>query len=120
MRLKILVVALVALLLSSMGLAPPAGAVDQCAPPGVASASALPTNLAAAAQGPGADKYTTAAVEPLTAVDVNALGLSVPGTLTIGTLSDAPPSICIDSTGQFTGFDNELLRAIADKLGLKT
>ncbi|MDT5312479.1 MAG: polar amino acid transport system permease protein, partial [Mycobacterium sp.] len=37
----------------------------------------------------------------------------------VGTLSDAPPSICIDSKGQFTGFDNELLRAIADKIGLK-
>ena len=34
--------------------------------------------------------------------------------LTVGTLSDAPPSICIDSSGQFTGFDNELLRAIAE------
>jgi len=45
--------------------------------------------------------------------------LSVPGTLTVGTLSDAPPSICMNSAGQFTGFDNELLRAIADKLGLK-
>ena len=55
----------------------------------------------------------------MTAVNVNALGLSVPGTLTVGTLSDAPPSICINSAGQFTGFDNELLRAIADKLGLK-
>jgi polar amino acid transport system substrate-binding protein len=39
--------------------------------------------------------------------------------LTVGTLSDAPPSICIDSAGQFTGFDNEVLRAIADRLGLK-
>ena len=38
--------------------------------------------------------------------------------LTVGTLSDAPPSICINSQGQFTGFDNELLRAIAEKLGL--
>jgi polar amino acid transport system substrate-binding protein len=54
----------------------------------------------------------------LTVVNVNALGLSVPGTLTVGTLSDAPPSICINSAGQFTGFDNELLRAIADRLGL--
>ncbi|AGB26623.1 amino acid ABC transporter substrate-binding protein, PAAT family [Mycobacterium sp. JS623] len=117
---KIFVVALVALMLSSMGLAASAGAnVDQCAPPGVESASALPTNLAAAAQGPGADKYTTATVEPVSAVNVNALGLSVPGTLTVGTLSDAPPSICINSAGQFTGFDNELLRAITDKLGLK-
>ncbi|MBE1550763.1 polar amino acid transport system substrate-binding protein [Mycobacterium sp. OAS707] len=116
---KTFVVALIALLIGSMGLAAPAGAVDQCAPPGVSSASALPTNLAAAAQGPGADKYTTATVQPLSAVNVNALGLSVPGTLTVGTLSDAPPSICINSAGQFTGFDNELLRAIADKLGLK-
>jgi len=55
----------------------------------------------------------------LTAVNANALGLGVPGTLTVGTLSDAPPSICINSAGQFTGFDNELLRAIADKLGLQ-
>jgi polar amino acid transport system substrate-binding protein len=117
---RIFVVALAALMVSSMGLAAPAGAkVDQCAPPGVESASALPTNLAAAAQGPGADKYTTATVEPLSAVNINALGLGVPGTLTVGTLSDAPPSICINSAGQFTGFDNELLRAIADKLGLK-
>ncbi len=67
---------------------------------------------------PAHDRYTTATVEPLTAVNVNALGLSVPGTLTVGTLSDAPPSICINSAGQFTGFDNELLRAIADRLGL--
>ena len=126
---KVFVVALVALLISSIGLAaptlvllpaPPAAAnVDQCAPPGVESASALPTNLAKAATGPGADRYTTANVESVTAVNVNALGLSVPGTLTVGTLSDAPPSICINSAGQFTGFDNELLRAIADRLGLK-
>jgi polar amino acid transport system substrate-binding protein len=117
--LRTVVVALIALLIASMGLAAPAGAADQCAPPGVDSASALPTNLAAAAQGPDADKYTTATVQSLSAVNVNALGLSVPGTLTVGTLSDAPPSICINSAGQFTGFDNELLRAIADRLGLK-
>lgn len=99
-------------------LAPPASA-DQCAPPGIDSASALPTNLAAAAKGPDEDKYTTASVVPLESIDISRLGLSRPGTLTVGTLSDAPPSICIDSTGQFTGFDNELLRAIADKLRLK-
>lgn len=117
---KILVIALVMGLVVTMGLAAPAGAqVDQCSPPGVESASALPTNLAAAATGPGADKYTTATVEPLDSIDVNALGLSQPGTLTVGTLSDAPPSICIDSAGQFTGFDNELLKAVADKLGLR-
>lgn len=103
----------------TIGLAPPASAdADQCAPPGAESASALPTNLASAAKGPEADKYTTPGVEPLP-VDVNALGLGTPGVLTVGTLSDAPPSICIDSQGKFTGFDNELLRAVGDKLGLK-
>lgn len=117
---KAIVAALIALLVAGMSLAAPVGAqVDQCAPPGIESASALPTNLAKAAAGPGEDTYTTENVRPLSAVDVNALGLSVPGTLTVGTLSDAPPSICINTAGQFTGFDNELLRAIAEKLGLK-
>ncbi len=107
-------------MICAMGLAAPAGAdADQCAPPGLQSASALPTNLAAAATGPAEDKYTTPSVRPLDSIDVDALGLSQPGTLTVGTLSDAPPSICIDSAGQFTGFDNEVLRAIADKLGLQ-
>jgi polar amino acid transport system substrate-binding protein len=69
------VVILIALLIGSVCLAAPVGAnVDQCAPPGVQSASALPTNLAKAATGPGADRYTTATVEPLTAVNVNTLG----------------------------------------------
>ncbi|NKZ12845.1 ABC transporter permease subunit [Mycolicibacterium septicum DSM 44393] len=108
------------LILLGLVWAAPAGAdVDQCAPPGVDSASALPTNLAAAATGPGADKYTTANVAPLNTIRAENLGLGTPGVLTVGTLSDAPPSICINSAGQFTGFDNELLRAIADKLGLR-
>ncbi|WP_235683634.1 ABC transporter substrate-binding protein/permease [Mycolicibacterium fluoranthenivorans] len=102
----------------ALALAAPAHA-DQCAPPGVDSASALPTNLAAAAKGPDADRYTTAGVEPLQSIDIKGLGLGVPGVLTVGTLSDAPPSICINSAGQFTGFDNELLRAVADRIGLK-
>ncbi|WP_422743498.1 ABC transporter substrate-binding protein/permease [Mycobacterium sp. WMMD1722] len=108
------------LMVLALGSAAPVGAqVDQCAPPGPQSASALPANLAAAAQGPDADRYTTPDVRPLDSIDVNALGLAQPGTITVGTLSDAPPSICIDSTGQFTGFDNELLRAIAEKLGVR-
>ncbi|WP_019973381.1 ABC transporter substrate-binding protein/permease [Mycobacterium sp. 141] len=114
--------ALMASILMVLGLtlAGPARAdTDQCAPPGIDSASALPTNLAAAATGPGADKYTTATVQPLDTVKVDDLGLGTPGVLTVGTLSDAPPSICINAKGQFTGFDNELLRAVADKLGLK-
>lgn len=110
----------VALLICAPWPAGPARAqVDQCAPPGQQSASALPTNLAVAAQGKGTDKYTTAGVQPLSSIRPAALGLGTPGVLTVGTLSDAPPSICIDSAGQFTGFDNEVLRAIAAKLGLK-
>lgn len=117
---KAMVVAIVALAVFGIGIAAPATAdVDQCAPPGVQSASALPTNLAAAAKGPGEDKYTTPNVVPLASVDATALRLSTPGVLTVGTLSDAPPSICINSAGQFTGFDNELLRAIAAKVGLE-
>ena len=61
----------------------------------------------------------TPTAAPLNTVRVDTLGLDSPGVLTVGTLSDAPPSICIDSTGEFTGFDNELLRAIAEKLGLR-
>lgn len=109
---------IVALLGLGLILAPPAAA-DQCAPPGIDSASALPTNLAAAAQGPEQDRYTTATTAPLDSIDVAALGLGTAGTLTVGTLSDAPPSICINAAGQFTGFDNEVLRAIAEKLGLR-
>ncbi len=100
-------------------IAAPLATADQCSPPGVQSASSLPTNLAKAAKGPDEDKYTTESVEPLNAVNVSQLGLGTPGTLVVGTLSDAPPSVCINSAGQFTGFDNELLRAVADKLGLR-
>lgn len=116
---RLLAIVATVLIVSGLALAPPASAADQCAPPGIASASALPTNLAAAAAGPAEDKYTTETSAPLDSIDVAALGLGTPGTLTVGTLSDAPPSICINSAGQFTGFDNELLRAIADKLGLQ-
>jgi polar amino acid transport system substrate-binding protein len=108
----------ITVLLTTLVAAPVASA-DQCSPAGVQSASALPTNLARAAKGPAEDRYTTEAVEPLNAVNLNALGLGTPGTLVVGTLSDAPPSVCINSAGQFTGFDNELLRAVADRLGLQ-
>jgi len=117
---KAFVLALIALLVFSLPMATPAFAdADQCAPPGVDSASAVPTNLAAAAAGPAEDKYTTPTVAPLDRVNTNALGLGTPGVITVGTLSDAPPSICINSKGDFTGFDNELLRAVAEKLGLR-
>src|SRR3954464_10072997 len=117
---RALVLSLVALLVFSLPMAGPAVAdVDQCAPPGLDSASTVPTNLASAAAGPGEDKYTTPTVAPPDTGKVDALGLGTPGVLTVGTLSDAPPSICIDSAGQFTGFDNELLRAMAEKIGLR-
>lgn len=65
------------------------------------------------------DKYTTADVTPLDKIDKSKLGLGTEGVLRVGTLSDAPPNIFLKD-GVFTGFDNELLRAIAAKLGLKT
>lgn len=91
---------------------------DSCAPPGLASASAAPVNLAAAQQG-GVDRYTTPTTTPVDQIDVRSLELLTPGTISVGTLSDAGPSICVNSKGVFTGFDNELLKAVAAKLGLR-
>ncbi|UXA21056.1 ABC transporter substrate-binding protein/permease [Mycobacterium sp. SMC-4] len=117
---KALAWALIVGLLAALTWATPALAdTDQCAPPGLDSASGLPTNLATSTDGPEDDRFTTDSVVALDSIDISALGLSRPGTLTVGTLSDAPPSICINSAGQFTGYDNELLRAVADKLGLQ-
>jgi len=92
---------------------------DLCAPPGVDSATALPSNLDSATASAAEDKYTTPTTLPLDDVDASKLNLVKPGTLTVGTLSDAPPSICVNSQNVFTGFDNELLRAVAAKLGLQ-
>lgn len=113
--------ALLAAVLMLCGLAPaaPAGArPDRCAPPGVESAAAVPPKLARANQ-PREDKYTTESVEPLDSVETDKLGLITPGTLTVGVTSEDPPYSCINSSGRFTGFDDELLRAIAAKLGLR-
>ncbi|MEZ5152166.1 ABC transporter substrate-binding protein/permease [Rhodococcus zopfii] len=94
-----------------------AGSRDLCSPPGIGSASAAPTNLAAGAT-EAEDRYTTPDVVPLEDIDTSRLGLISPGVLTVGTLSDAPPSICVNSEGVFTGYDNEVLKAIGEKLGL--
>jgi polar amino acid transport system substrate-binding protein len=99
--------------------APAAADRNQCAPAGLDSATVLPKNLTESGAMGGDDEHTTPGVEPLSAVNIGALGLGTPGVLTVGTLSDAPPNICITPTGQFSGFDNQLLRAIADKLGLQ-
>jgi polar amino acid transport system substrate-binding protein len=116
---KVLAVTTTILVVCGPGLAPPAAAdIDQCTPPGIDEAIASPSKLATAKH-PHEDEYTTADVEPLASVDVGALGLKTPGNLTVATLSEDPPTACINSSGRFTGFDNELLRAIANKLGLR-
>ena len=105
---------------TSAALAAPAAADrNQCAPAGVESATVLPPDLLQSGVLGQPDPHTTPDVEPLSAVDTGALGLGTPGTLTVATLSDAPPNICITPTGQFSGFDTQLLRAIAGKLGLQ-
>jgi polar amino acid transport system substrate-binding protein len=93
--------------------------MNQCAPPGLDSANVLPKDLPQAHGAGQENDYTTPSVEPLSAVNLDMLGLSTPGVLTVGTLSDAPPNVCIDPEGQFSGFDNQLLHAIANKLGLQ-
>ncbi|MGQ4598000.1 ABC transporter permease subunit [Nocardia sp. R6R-6] len=119
--------ALIAVILIAVGLSATAcgsGSDDAsternlCAPPGRAAASAAPTNLASSATA-GADRYTTATTPPPASIDVSKLGLITPGKLSVGTLSDAPPSICVNGQGTFTGFDNELLKAIGAELGLQ-
>jgi polar amino acid transport system substrate-binding protein len=106
--------------LASAALAAPAAADrNQCAPPGLDSASVLPKDLTESATVGHDEGHTTATVEPLSSVNIGALGLGTPGVLTVGTLSDAPPNVCIDPAGQFSGFDNQLLSAIATKLGLQ-
>ncbi|TLF60615.1 ABC transporter substrate-binding protein/permease [Nocardia cyriacigeorgica] len=112
------------ILLAVVGLATACGsgdgssARDLCAPPGVEAAAAAPKNLASPAKA-GEDRYTTPTTVPLESIDITKLGLITPGKLSVGTLSDAPPSICVNSAGAFTGFDNELLRAVAAKLDLQ-
>ncbi len=98
--------------------APAAAAPDLCTPSGQDGAIALPKKLATANRS-HEDKYTTPDVEQLTDVNINALGLSTPGTLTVATLTQSPPNVCLNGAGRFTGFDNELLRAIAKKLNLQ-
>ena len=48
----------------------------------------------------------------------NPYKLQQPGTIRVGTLTDAPPNVFLKD-GKFTGFDNDLLTAVAGKLGLK-
>ncbi|WP_018134466.1 ABC transporter substrate-binding protein [Acaricomes phytoseiuli] len=82
------------------------------------SASDNSTAALAGSDQSSTDKYTTAEVTPLDQIDTAALGLGSEGVIRVGTLSDAPPNIFIKD-GVFTGFDNELLKAMAEKLGLR-
>ncbi|MEV0948918.1 ABC transporter substrate-binding protein, partial [Rhodococcus sp. NPDC049939] len=95
-----------------------AAARDLCSPPGPGSATAAPTNVEVGSE-TTVDRYTTDSVVPLDQIDASRLNLITPGVLTVGTLTDAPPGICINSESQFSGYDNELLKAIAAKLGLQ-
>lgn len=83
------------------------------------SSSGTPTNALQGSDQQALDKYTTASVTPVDKIDTSKLGLITAGTIKVGTLSDAPPNIFIDKDGSFTGYDNELLKAMAAKLGLK-
>ncbi|MCW2662708.1 MAG: amino acid transporter permease [Mycobacterium sp.] len=106
--------------MASGGAAAPAAADwNQCAPGGLNSARVLPKDLTENPATDHEDRDTTTSVEPLSSANVDALGLGTPGVLTVGTLSDAPPNICINPTGEFSGFDNQLLLAIAGKLGIQ-
>jgi polar amino acid transport system substrate-binding protein len=122
-RAKLLGLTATILMVSGMALggpaAPAAADWNQCAPAGLDSARVLPKDLTETPTAGDEDRDSTATVEPLSSVNAGALGLGTPGVLTVGTLSDAPPNICINPTGEFSGFDNQLLRAIAAKLGLQ-
>ncbi|ASN52431.1 ABC transporter substrate-binding protein [Sinomonas sp. R1AF57] len=86
---------------------------------GSTSSSGTPSDALKGSDQQTLDKYTTDSVTALDKIDTSKLGLITPGTIKVGTLSDAPPNIFIDSSGNFTGYDNELLKAMAAKLGLK-
>jgi polar amino acid transport system substrate-binding protein len=103
-------------LIGCLASAPPVAADNKCKPVGEDGAMALPKKLSSS-NGPQEDKYTTADVEPLSSVNVDALGLRTPRTLTVGTQPGGPPSSCMTGS-RYSGYDNELLRAIAEKLGL--
>src|SRR5215469_16442322 len=82
------------LLIYSLAPVAPAAADSKCKPVGEEGAMALPKKLASA-NGPEEDKFTTADVEPLSSVNVDALGLRTPRTLTVGTQTGGPPSSCM-------------------------
>jgi polar amino acid transport system substrate-binding protein len=65
-------------------------------------------------------RLTAVLTAAVTAMSLAACGSDGAGgdTLRVGTLSDSKPN-AYQENGEFTGFDNELLKAIAEKQGLK-
>ncbi len=82
-------IATILLICSLASAAVAAADTNQCRPSGKDGAIALPKKLATANR-PHEDKYTTADVEPLSSVDIGALGLHTPRTLTVGTQPGGP------------------------------
>ncbi|SCL44123.1 amino acid ABC transporter substrate-binding protein, PAAT family [Micromonospora citrea] len=81
----------------------------------------LPALTRAAALGVAAVVAATALTgcgDDATGAADNPYGLLQPGVLRAGTLTDAPPNVYLKD-GKFTGFDNDLLTAVAEKVGLK-
>jgi polar amino acid transport system substrate-binding protein len=74
------------------------------------AASAAVAVLALSACGSSASSSTPAKDNPY--------GLQQAGTIRVGTLTDAPPNVYLKD-GKFTGFDNDLLTAVAAKMNLK-
>lgn len=117
---KISAVAVIALLVATLGAAPAAADPDKCVEPGIESATVPRNASTGGAKGGLQDQYTVPA-EPLSAVDFDALNdeLVSAGELLVGSQVDGEPNDCRDLAGNYTGFDNLLLRAVADKLGLR-
>ncbi|GAB1640032.1 ABC transporter substrate-binding protein [Krasilnikovia sp. MM14-A1259] len=82
----------------------------------------LPALTRAAALGAvailGATLLTACGDDASSGSAANPYGLLQPGVLRAGTLTDAPPNVYLKD-GKFTGFDNDLLAAVAGKIGLK-
>ena len=94
-------VALLATILLTIRLAPMAPAAadnHMCKPSGKEGAMALPGKLVNASP-PQERDYTTPDVMPLSSINIDALGLRTPRTLTIGTQPGGPPTSCLNSSG---------------------
>lgn len=93
---------------------------DLCSPVGINKVSPRPSNTKIETDKGNSSSATLKPAVPLTEINVSKLKLRSPHTITVGTMADAPPNACANSQGNFTGFDNELIKAAATKLGLKT